>query len=274
MATIEDNVGRSNRLQPMLPPRGPVGAPASDPPKDPKVEAKQDESTIVARPQTEQERQQAVLKAVQAAQSGQTAKKPDAAAPNDATQQDPTPVKNVADAIGVADGVREGVRIGSSVDELKQLPVLGKLVQNEHRLGKFASFLARSHVGSWLSNLMQNHRVVAPVMRGLGRIAPFAGAVVAGFDIYGAVKTANDPKAGQLEKGLAIAKGVFSGISGVAGMAAVFLAPTGIGAAIAGGIALGAGLLSTGADLWLGHEQKQRKQAEDQAKQPAAAHKK
>ncbi|HEY9856343.1 MAG TPA: hypothetical protein V6D05_11430 [Stenomitos sp.] len=268
MATIEDNVGRSNRLQPTLPPRGPVGAPPSDPPKDPKVEVKQDESTIVARPQTEQERQQAVLQAVKTAQAGQ---KSDS---TDSTQPNTPPVKNIADGIGIADGVREGVRVGSSVDELKELPLVGKLVQNEHRVGKFVSFLARSHVGSWLSDAMKNNRFVAPAMRGLGRIAPIAGVVVGGFDIYGAVKTVNDPKAGQLEKGLAVAKGALSGISAVAGVAALFLAPTGIGAAIAGGVALGAGLLSTGADLWLGHEQKQRKEAEAQAKQPAAAQKK
>lgn len=262
MATIDDNVGRAHRLQPNLPPRAGAGAPPADPPSDPKLEVKGDERTIKARPQTEQERQQSVLKAVQTAQAAQSASQ--TAPPSKDGKDDASAAKNVADAIGVADGVREGVRISSSVDELRNLPVIGKLVQNESRIGNFLSSLARSHVGSWASNLLQTNRFVAPVMRGLGRIAPFAGAVVAGFDIYGAVKTVNDPKASRLEKGLAITKGVFSGISGVAGMAALVLAPTGVGAAIAGGIALGAGLLSTGVDLWLGHVKKERKQEEQQ----------
>lgn len=257
MATIEDNVGRSHRLHPNLPPKGGAGAPPAEPPADPRPEAKADERSITARPRTEAERQQAVLEAVQAAQSGQ----PDA--PNSATD----PTKSVADAIGVADGVREGVRIGSSVDELRNLPLLGKVVQNEGRIGGFLTSLARSQAGRWASHLLQNHRVVAPLMRGLGRIAPLAGAVVAGFDLRGAVKTVRDPRATGLEKGLAVTKGVFSTISGVAGLAALFLAPTGVGAMIAGGIALGAGLLSTVADLWLGHVTKQRKAAQAQLAQ-------
>ncbi len=265
MAAIDDNVGRAHRLQPNLPPKGGAGKPPEDSPKEPKLEAKSDERRIGTRPPTEQERQQAALAAVRAAQAG----KPAEAAKKD----DDTPAaKSVADAIGMADGVREGVRIGSNMDELRTLPVLGRVVQGESRIGQLVSSLARSNMGQSLSALLQNHKYIAPLARGLGRIAPFAGAAIAGFDIYSAVKTVNDPKATKGEKGLSIAKSVFSSISGVAGLAALALAPTGVGAVIAGGVALGAGLISTGLDLWLGHVKRQNKKEEAKAeKQPAVA---
>ncbi|MNE91352.1 hypothetical protein D3C80_1889540 [compost metagenome] len=47
----------------------------------------------------------------------------------------------------------------------------------------------------------------------------------------------------------------------MAGVATLALAPTGIGAAIAGGVALGAGLLSLGVDLFLGKVRKDRQAA-------------
>lgn len=262
MATIEDNVGRSHRLQPNLPPKAGAGKPPAEPPKEPKLKATADERRIVARPQTDEERQQAALKAVQAAQGAGKA-----GAPAKEEEEAP-PAKAVADAIGVADGVREGVRVGSNMDELRNLPILGKMIQGESRIGQLLTSLARSNMGQSVAGVLQNHKYIAPVMRGLGRIAPFAGAAVAGFDIYGAVKTVNDPKATKGEKGLAISKSVFSTISGVAGLAALALAPTGVGAVIAGGIALGAGVISTGLDIWLGQVKKKREQAE---KQPAAA---
>lgn len=264
MATIDDNVGRSHRLQPNLPPKGGAGKPPQDPPKEPKLETKSDERKITARPQSEQERQTAALAAVKAAQAG-----PGTSSTKKKDEEDGPPAKTVADAIGVADGVREGVRIGSNMDELRNLPILGKMVQGESHIGRLLTSLARSNMGQTLSNVLQNHKYIAPVARGLGRIAPFAGAAIAGFDIYSAVKTVNDPKATKGEKGLAITKSVFSSISGVAGLAALALAPTGVGAVIAGGIALGAGLISTGLDLWLGHVKRQRKKEEE--KQPAAA---
>lgn len=264
MASIDNNVGRTHRLRPNLPTQGGTGAPLAEPPSDPKPKANSDERTIVARPQTEQERQQAVLQAAKAAQAAQTGTLPK-------KDDEPPTAKAIADAVSVADGVREGVRIGSNMDELRNLPVLGKLVQGESRIGSLLTSLARSHVGESVATLLQSNRYIAPVARGLGRIAPFAGAVVAGFDIHGAVKTVNDPKAGGLEKGLAVAKGALSAISGVAGLAALVLAPTGIGAAIAGGIALASGVLSTGVDVWLGHVKDQRKKAEQQPqKQPVA----
>lgn len=259
MATIEDNVGRPHRLHPNLAPKAGAGKPEAEPPKEPKLEARSDERRIAVRPQSEEERQQAVVAAAKAAQAG----------PADKKEEDPATAKVVADAVGVADGVREGVRVSSNMDELRNLPILGKMIQGESRIGQFLSSVARSNVGQSLSHLLQNHRYIAPAMRGLGRIAPFAGAVVAGFDIYGAVKTVKDPKAGKGEKALAITKSVFSAISGVAGLAALALAPTGVGAAIAGGIALGAGILSTGLDFWLGSVKKKREQAEKAAqKQP------
>lgn len=251
MATIDDNVGRTHRLRPNLPTKGGTGAPPAEPPSPPKPKVQSDVRRISARPQTEQERQQSMLKAVQAAQTGTLPKQDD----------DTSPAKAVADAVGIADGVREGVRIGSSVDELRSLPVLGKLVQAEGRAGSLLTSLARSHVIQTAADLLQANRFIAPVARGLGRIAPLAGAVIAGFDVHGAIKTLDDPKAGRLEKGLAVAKGALSTVSGVAGLAAIALAPTGVGAAIAGGVALAAGLLSTGADLWLGHVKDQRKKA-------------
>ncbi|MNU08179.1 hypothetical protein D3C72_2541050 [compost metagenome] len=49
-------------------------------------------------------------------------------------------------------------------------------------------------------------------------------------------------------------------------MATLVLAPTGVGAAVAGGIALGAGLLSLGVDLVLGKVRDDRKSGEAKAK--------
>lgn len=239
MAGIDNNVGRAHRLQPNLPAKGGAGKPPEEPPSAPLLKSGTDRQLIGSRPLTDDQRLQA---AIAAARKAQAAQQP---------EEKPT-TKAVAEVVGVADGVREGVRIGSSVDDLRSLPVVGKLVQGESRIGAGLSWLARSQVGQTISTALQTHRFVAPMARGLGRIAPFAGVVIAGFDIRDALKTQQDPKASGLEKGLAATKGVLSSISGAAGLAALALAPTGVGAAIAGGVALGAGLLSTGADLWLG----------------------
>lgn len=229
--------------------KAPGASPASKPPA-PKPKTPTDQALIAARPQTEAERQQAMLKAVIAAQ-GQSAETP--------RKEDEGPtVKKIADGIGLADGLREGTRLATSSDELARLPLLGRTVQGGTRFGRFFSAIAESKSAKAIATAMKEHKVLAPAARFLGRIAPFAGLAVAGYDVYDATKTQKDPKAGTTEKVLATTKAALSGIAGTAGMATLALAPTGVGAAIAGGIALGAGLLSLGVDLWLGKVRKDR----------------
>lgn len=234
----------------------PASAPPAAPPARPRTPT--DQTLIAARPQSEAERQQAVLQAVRAAQ-GQT--KPQGQTKAQEDEGDGRTVKTVADAIGVADGIREGSRIATSADELARLPVVGRAMQNGSRVGKFFTAIAESRIGKTISTALQTNKVLAPAARFLGRIAPFAGLAVAGYDIYDATKTNRDPKASTTEKVLANTKAALSGIAGVAGVATLLLAPTGIGAAIAGGVALGAGLLSLGVDLFLGKARKERKAA-------------
>lgn len=259
MAAIDDNVGRSQRLQPLTPAKAGAGKPPADPPSEKKPEATPDQRSIGARPRTDAERQQAAVEAVKQAQAGTAPKAPD----------EKPASKAVAEVVSVVDGVREGVRIGSSVDELRALPMVGKAVQSQSRFGTAISALARSRVGVLVADALKNHRLIAPMARGLSRIAPVAGVVIAGFDLRDAVKTSQDPKASGLEKGLAGVKGALSTVSGIAGLATLALAPTGVGAAIAGGIALGAGLLATGVDLWLGNVREKRTKAEKATQQAA-----
>lgn len=260
MAGIDNNIGRTNRLQQNVPTRPGAGKPPEEPPSAPRLAAAPDRQSVGSRPLTEEQRQEAAVAAVKQAQAAKPAEKPTEAKP----EEKPTG-KAVAEVVSVADGVREGVRVGSSVDDLRALPVVGKAIQGESRIGSALSWLARSNIGQTVANALKTHRFIAPAARFLGRIAPVAGAVIAGFDIRDALKTQKDPKASGLEKGLAATKGVLSTISGVAGLATLALAPTGVGAVIAGGIALGAGLLSTGADLWLGKLRNDRKDAAKKA---------
>lgn len=228
-----------------------AGASTATPPARPRTPT--DKALIAARPQTEGERQQTILQAVKAAQ-GETA------APK-GEEEDARTVKKIADGIGMVDGIREGTRIATSVDDLARLPGVGRAVQNGSRFGKFFTAIAESKLGRMIATAFENNKVLAPVSRFLGRIAPFAGVAVAGYDIYDATKTHKDPKATTTEKVLASTKAALSGIAGVAGVATLALAPTGIGAAIAGGVALGAGLLSLGVDLFLGKARKEREAA-------------
>lgn len=255
MATVNENLNPQRPTTTGRPAGAAAGTPAGASPagKPPAAKPKTptDTALIAARPQSEAERQQSVLQAVRAAQ-GQSAEAPP-------KEDEGSTAKKIADGIGLADGLREGARIATSSDEIARLPVLGRAVQGGTRFGRFFSALTDSKVAKALATAMKEHKVLAPAARFLGRIAPFAGLAVAGYDVYDATKTQKDPKASTTEKVLATTKAALSGIAGVAGMATLALAPTGIGAAIAGGIALGAGLLSLGADLWLGKVRKDRK---------------
>lgn len=260
MASVNDNLNSQRPLStggapagrtPGAAAPGATGASPATPPARPRTPT--DKALIAARPQTEGERQQSILQAVKAAQGE--------AAPPKGEEDDSRTVKVIADGIGVADGIREGTRIATSVDDLARLPGIGKAVQSGSRIGKFFTAIAESKLGKAIATAFQNNKVLAPVSRFLGRIAPFAGVAVAGYDIYDANKTHKDPKATTTEKALATTKAVLSGIAGVAGVATLALAPTGIGAAIAGGVALGAGLISLGVDLFLGKARKDRQEA-------------
>lgn len=286
MATVNDKTKVSTARGPS--PARPLGPSqnvpkppaAPQPPVGPRPPAvRQDEKLIAARPQTDIERQKAILEAVRAAQAAASqdvapeksvsdkpvADKPVADKPEPEVSNGAPKTKVVADAVGLADGVRESMRIATSADELARLPGVGKAVQSGSRLGRIFDAIPESKVGKAIATAMQHNKVLAPASRFLGRIAPLAGVVVAGFDIHSAVKVNQDPKASTKEKVLANAKAGLSAVAGAAGVAALALAPTGIGAAIAGGIALGAGLLSLGADLWLGHAKKERTEAEAKA---------
>lgn len=219
-----------------------------------RITARPDQALIAIRPQNEADKQRDVLAAVRAAQGYPPE------APKPAEDEAPT-AKKVADAVGIADGVREGTRIATNADELARLPMVGKAVGGGSRIGRFFSRIAQSKAGQAIALAMKEHRLIAPAARFLGRVAPIAGMAVAGYDIYDANKTLKDPKASTTEKVLSSAKATLSGIAGTAGVATLALAPTGVGAAIAGGIAIGAGLLSLGADLWLGKVRKDRQEA-------------
>ncbi|HEY9900405.1 MAG TPA: hypothetical protein V6D00_14615 [Pantanalinema sp.] len=255
MATIDGN-GTPQRAGrptgPIKPRTQTLESPHEGPRPEPALRPRTDRLNVATRPTSDQDRLKAAVAAAQAA----GAEKPKAKA-------DDTPVaKTVADAVGAADGVKEGLKIASKVDELEQLPVLGRLMRSGGRMSQIGGYLARSRAGVAVAHAMEHGRYVAPMVKGLGRVAPVAGVVVAGFDIADAVKTNQDPKATGTEKVLANVKAGLSALSAGAGTAALFLAPTGVGGAVAGGIALGAGLLSMGADLALGKIRDDRKKAE------------
>ena len=279
MASVNDNLSTqrsSGAGRPAAAPGAAAGAAAgSTPPASstttPAVRPRTptDKALIAARPQSETERQNAMLQAVRAAQgkAEAPAKAPEKAPAKAPVkeEEDSRTVKVIADGIGVADGIREGARIATNADELARLPGIGRAMQNGSRFGKLFAAIAESKFGKAISTALQHNKVLAPAARFLGRIAPFAGLAVAGYDIYDATKTHKDPKASSTERFLASTKAALSGISGVAGVATLALAPTGIGAAIAGGVALGAGLLSLGVDLFLGKLRKDRQAATSKA---------
>lgn len=256
MAMIDGN-GNPQRLGRPTGPIKPRTPTLDAPPKGPEAEAaapkpKTDNLKVATRPVSDQERLKAAVAAAQAA----GAEKPKAK-----EEEKPT-TKVVADVVGTADAVKEGIKIASSVDELEKLPILGRAMRSGGRLGNMGAAFARTSFGAAVAHAIENGKIVAPMVKGLGRIAPVAGVVVAGFDIADAVKTNKDPKASGTEKMLANVKAGLSAVSAGAGVAALALAPTGVGAAVAGGIALGAGLLSMGVDLVLGKMQDDRKKAE------------
>ncbi len=247
----------SPTTKPLIPSIKPKIPSIKPPIPDIKPRAPMDKALIAVRPQSDAERQHDILQSVRAAQGHP-------AEPTNTANGNGTPsAKIVADSIGIVDGIREGARVATSSDEIARLPLIGKAVRGGTRVGRVFSAVADSQAGKAVALALKQHKVLAPAARFLGRVAPFAGVAVAGYDIYDATKTNKDPKASMAEKILANTKATLSGIAGAAGVATLALAPTGVGAAIAGGIALGAGLLSLGADLWLGSLRKDRGEAKD-----------
>jgi hypothetical protein len=85
--------------------------------------------------------------------------------------------------------------------------------------------------------------------RFLGRIAPFLGVGLAAFDIRDAYRAAVNPNVSGTRKWLLGAKAAASSIAAGAGVATLVLAPTGVGALVAGAVALVAGLAAIGLDF-------------------------
>ncbi|MBM3276348.1 MAG: hypothetical protein FJZ00_14435, partial [Candidatus Sericytochromatia bacterium] len=81
------------------------------------------------------------------------------------------------------------------------------------------------------------------------RVAPFIGAGFAFFDVRRAWRIHHDPGASGLRKALTWLKAGISTVGAGAGFATLVLAPTGVGAAIAGAVALGAGLAAMGLEF-------------------------
>lgn len=82
-----------------------------------------------------------------------------------------------------------------------------------------------------------------------GRIAPFIGAGFTFFDIRNAYRTQQDPGASDLRKALKWLKAGITAFGTAAGFATLFLAPTGVGAVVAGCLAMGAGFAAMGLDF-------------------------
>ncbi len=229
---------------------------------------------MAARPEPVADQQRRLVEAVKARQAqGEAAiERGDASAGEahlpDLTQSTP---KKVLDGVLASDGARTGARIATNLDELGQLPVVGRALAAADRaadvggaltiggrLFEQAGKLVRAVPNSGAGQLIQ--RVVSsPFGKLLGRAAPGFGVGVAMLDGYDAVRTSRNPRATSTEKNLATTKAVLSGISGTAGVVAVVLAPTGVGAAVAGGIALGAGLAAAGVDFFLSRERASQK---------------
>lgn len=160
------------------------------------------------------------------------------------------PAKQTMDWVGYVDAGKEGAKfVAEDLPDLVRTPpsvvsrLFNRLPALSNGLGRLANSRAATAVGRFLSS-----PTVKPVVKGLGRVAPFAAAAVTGVDIYRTVKDLQDPTASTAKKALSVAKSVTSTVATAAGIAAVFLAPTGVGAAVAGGVSLVAGLLTFGLD--------------------------
>lgn len=160
------------------------------------------------------------------------------------------PAKQTMDWVGYVDAGKEGAKfVANDLPDIVRTPpsvvsrLFNRLPALSNGLGRLASSRAATAVGRFLSS-----PAVKPVVKGLGRVAPFAAVAVTGVDIYRTVKDVQDPTASTAKKAVSVAKSVTSTIASAAGVAAVFLAPTGVGAAVAGGISLVAGLLTFGLD--------------------------
>lgn len=288
MSKIQDNrTVPTATPAPAAPPARPAATPAPAP-RDASGErrSRTDSALVAARPESIADQQRRLVDAVRARQeqdqrATENGERPAGDGPSftpprpaadealpDLTQSTP---KKVLDGVLAGDGARQGVRIATNLDELGQLPVVGRALAAADRaadvggaltiggrLFEQAGKLLRAVPQSGVGQLVQ--RVVSsPAGKLLGRAAPFLGAGVAVLDGYDAVRTARNPRATATEKNLATTKAVLSGISGTAGVVALALAPTGVGAAVAGGIALGAGLAAVGVDFFLSRERASKK---------------
>ncbi|MBM3268784.1 MAG: hypothetical protein FJZ01_14180 [Candidatus Sericytochromatia bacterium] len=138
--------------------------------------------------------------------------------------------RTAASVPGMVDGL-------AGVPALSRLGVLGLIerVIGSAAFRTVAGFLARP--------------AVQTVGRVAGRVAPFIAAGFAFFDLRTAYRTQNDPQAGDLRKTLKWLKAGLSTVSAGAGFATLALAPTGVGAVVAGAVALVAGLAAMGLDF-------------------------
>ncbi|MEB3187732.1 MAG: hypothetical protein VKP72_09880 [bacterium] len=289
MSKIQDNP-KTSVSAPTTPSPAPSRTPreSDEPAREapPARRAGTDTALVAARPETIADQQRRLVDAVRARQLRDRAAvergESPAGGPPSFTPPRPTPEgdlpdltqstpKKVLDGVLAGDGARQGIRIATNLDELGQLPVLGRALAAADRaadvggaltiggrlfeqVGKLVRTMPNSGVGQMVQRV-----VSSPAGKLLGRAAPFLGAGVAFLDGYDAVRTVRNPKATSTEKILATTKAVLSGISGTAGVVAVMLAPTGAGAAVAGGIALGAGLAAVGVDFFLSRERTSNK---------------
>ncbi|HBN10355.1 MAG TPA: hypothetical protein DD435_17505 [Cyanobacteria bacterium UBA8530] len=160
-------------------------------------------------------------------------------------------VKQVLDGVGTADNVKEGLKVASEINQIAQTPLAARMLSRLPSLSTWLTSVSNSSVVNSLTRVL-GLPIVKPALKGLGRVAPVAGVGVAAFDIYSTAKTVQDPKASTAKKVVSVTKSVMSSVGATAGVAALFLAPTGVGGAVAGGIALGAGVIAFGCDFAIG----------------------
>ena len=219
-----------------------------------------DETLVAIRAETSGERQTRLVEAVR------SKTEPEGNLP-DLTR---APPKKALDGVLMADGAREGVRIATSLDELQNIPAVGRAIAAAGKAsdgargtdlvgralaesGRLFRWLPSTPVGQVVQRV-----VTSSAGRAVARIAPGVGVGVAVFDSYDAMRTAQNPRARQTEKNLATAKATLSTISGIAGVTAAVLAPTGVGAGVAGAVALVTGLSAAGIDFFLSRERAAR----------------
>ncbi|HEY9764795.1 MAG TPA: hypothetical protein V6C82_00435 [Chroococcales cyanobacterium] len=228
--------------RPSFPPRPPMAAPKVQPP------IRADKTAVVPQPQSSLP-DGPVMRALTPREELEQKEHDQLAFDKNAA--DNHIVKQILDGVGTADGVKEGLKTAAEIGQIAQTPLAARLLSRLPSLSTWLTSVSNSRVVNSLTRFLAMP-VVKPALKGLGRVAPIAGVGVAAFDIYSTGKTVQDPKASTAKKAVSITKSVMSSVGAVAGVAALFLAPTGVGAAIAGGIALGAGLIAFGCDFALG----------------------